>query len=70
MRNVGDRKRHDSRMLTRARQPPSLDPRQVLANGIDLADRCARTQQCAGHLLLLGKRHALDRSDPVGGSTA
>ena len=53
-----------------ARQPAALDPRQMLAHGIDLADRRARAQQRAGHLLLLRERHAFGRRDPVGRAAA
>ena len=65
VRNVRDRQRHDLGALPGARQPAALDPRQMLADGVDLADRRARAQQCPVHLLLLRERHALDRRDPV-----
>src|SRR5271169_3146656 len=41
MRNVGDRQRHDLGASSGPCEPAALDPRQVLANGIDLADRRA-----------------------------
>ena len=53
VRNVRDRQRHDLGALAGARQPAALDPRQMLANGVDLADRRAGAQQCPGYLLLL-----------------
>ena len=65
MRNVGDRQRDDFGALSRAGQPAALDPRQVLADDVHLADRRARTQQRAVDLLLLRERNALDRCDPV-----
>ena len=47
-RHVGDRERQDlACALAGARQPPALDPRQMFANGVDLADRRARAQQRA-----------------------
>ena len=70
VRNIRYRQRHDLGALAGARQPAALDPRQVLAHGVDLADRCARAQQGARHLLLLGQRHAMGRRDPVGGAAA
>ena len=65
VRHVRYRQRHDLGALAGARQPAALDPRQMLANGVDLADRRARAQQRPGHLLLLRERHAVDRRDPV-----
>ena len=41
MWNVRYRQRHDLGALPGAREPAALDPRQVLANGVDLADRRA-----------------------------
>ena len=46
-RHVRDRQRHDLGAHPGARQPAALDPRQMLANGVDLADRRARAQQSA-----------------------
>ena len=42
----------------------------MLADDIHLADRRARTQQCAVHLLLLCERNAVGRRDPVRGAAA
>ena len=71
MRHVGDRQRHDlGGALSGAGQPAALDPRQMLADDIHLADRRARTQQCAVHLLLLCERNAVGRRDPVRGAAA
>ncbi len=70
MRNVRYRQRDDLGALAGAGEPAALDPRQMLANGVDLADRRAGAQQRPRHLLLLRKRHALGRRDPVGGAAA
>ena len=66
MRHVGDRQRHDlGGALAGAGQPAALDPRQMLADDVHLADRRARTQQRAVDLLLLRERNAVGRRDPV-----
>ena len=65
MRNVRDRQRDDLGASAGARQPAALDPRQMLADDVDLADRRARAQERAVHLLLLRERHAFGRRDPV-----
>ena len=65
MRHVRDRQRHDFGALPGARQPAALDPRQMLADGVDLADRRTRAQQRPSQLLLLRERYARDRRDPL-----
>ena len=66
MRHVRYRQRHDlGGALSGAGQPAALDPRQMLADDVHLADRRARTQQRAVHLLLLCERNAVGRRDPV-----
>ena len=65
MWHVRDRQRDDFGQFPGARQPAALDPRQMLADSVDLADRRTRTQQRAVDLLLLHKRHAFHRRDPV-----
>ena len=66
MRHVGYRERHDlGGALSGAGQPAALDPRQMLADDVHLADRRAGTQQRAVHLLLLRERNAVGRRDPV-----
>ena len=65
-RHVGDRERQDlARALTGTRQPAALDARQMFPHGIDLADRRARAQQCAGQFLFLLEADAIRRRDPV-----
>ncbi len=44
-------------------QPAALHPRQALAHGVDLLDRCARTQQHFCYRSLLLQRNAIDRRD-------
>ena len=70
MRHVRDRQRYDLCALTGAGQPTALDPRQMLSDGVDLADRRARAQQRPVDLLFLRERDAIDRRDPVGGASA
>ena len=70
VRHVRNRQRHDLGAPAGTRQPAALDARQMLAHGVDLADRRARAQQRPGHLLLLRERHAPGRCDPVGGAAA
>ncbi len=53
-----------------ARQPSALDAREMFAHGVDLADIGAGAQQRARHRLLVGKRHAGRRRDPVGRGAA
>jgi len=62
--------RRDLGQLPGTREPAALDPRQVLANGIDLADRRARAQQRAGQLPFLRERHAFGGRGPVGRTAA
>ena len=64
-RNVRNRQRDDFGRLAGAREPAALDPRQVLAHRVDLADRRARAQQRPGQELFLRERYALGRRDPV-----
>ncbi len=53
IRHVGNRERQHRRGLRRARQPPALDAREMLAHRVDGADRRARTEQGAIEVLLL-----------------
>jgi hypothetical protein len=66
MRHVGDRERHDlGGVPAGARQTSALDPRQMLAHDVHLADRRARTQERPVDRLLLRKADAVHRRDPV-----
>ena len=69
-RNVRYGQRHDLGALGGARESPALDPRQVLANGVDLADRRAGAEQRPRHLQFLHKGHTLGRRDPIGRAAA
>ena len=51
-------------------EPAALDAREMLAHGVDLADRGAGAQQCPRHRLLLRQRQARGRRDPVGRGAA
>src|SRR5215211_2536890 len=66
--NVRDRERHDLGALPGARQPPALDARQMLTDGIHFADRRAGAEQGAGHLLLQRNRDdALEHQERIVG---
>ena len=69
-RHVGDGDRRHRRRIGVARQPAAFDAREMFAHGVDLADGGARAQQRARHRLLVFKRYAGGRRDPVGRGAA
>ncbi len=54
--HIGKNQREQRRRISQARQLPALDPRDVLANAIDLVDAGAAMQQQSCGLLFFGER--------------
>ena len=63
--HVGDRERQHRGRRGDRREPPALDAREVLPDGVDLADVGAGAQQRPGDALLLRERELACRRDPV-----
>ena len=64
--HVGDRQGDQPRLAAGMGEAPALDLRQMLAHAVDLADAGAAAQHRLRHGLLVGKRNALGRQQPVG----
>ncbi len=70
-RNIRNRQRHDlGGALSGARQPAALDARQMLADGVDLADRRAERNSARVTCCFWANENASHRCDPVGRAAA